>query len=52
VLAALLAPLASAGVSVFALSTFDTDYLLVRERDWASAEEAMKSAGHEIHPGG
>ena len=31
VLAALTVPLANAGGSVFALSTFDTDYLLVRE---------------------
>jgi hypothetical protein len=30
VLAALAAPLAEARISVFALSTFDTDYLLVR----------------------
>jgi hypothetical protein len=34
VLASLVGPLAQAGVSVFALSTFDTDYLLVKEADF------------------
>lgn len=48
VLAALLAPLAEAGVSVFALSTYDTDYVLVRERDLARAVAALRSAGHTV----
>ena len=30
VLASLVGPLAEAGISVFAVSTFDTDYLLVK----------------------
>ena len=33
VLAALAAPLAAAGISIFAVSTYDTDYVLVRETD-------------------
>jgi hypothetical protein len=33
VLASLLQPLAEAGVPVFVISTFDTDYVLVREKD-------------------
>ncbi|HYH21017.1 MAG TPA: ACT domain-containing protein [Azospirillum sp.] len=33
ILAGLAVPLAEAGVSIFALSTFDTDYLLVRSAD-------------------
>src|SRR4051812_4247051 len=33
VLAAIAGPLAAAGISIFAVSTFDTDYVLVRERD-------------------
>ena len=48
VLCALLAPLAGAGVSVFALSTFDTDYVLVREIDLARAVQALREAGHEV----
>jgi hypothetical protein len=51
VLASLLAPLASAGVSVFAISTFDTDYILVREQDLARATEALRTAGHSIQAG-
>src|SRR5947207_2330262 len=33
VLVSLTVPLAEVGVSVFAISTFDTDYLLIRETD-------------------
>src|SRR5438094_762702 len=33
ILSSLVVPLAEAGVSVFAISTFDTDYLLIRESD-------------------
>ncbi len=51
VLASLLAPLAAAGVSVFALSTFDTDYLLVREADLGRAAEALRAAGHSVRGG-
>ncbi len=35
VLASLVAPLAEAQISVFAISTFDTDYLLLPEKDFA-----------------
>ncbi len=48
VLAALLAPLAAAGVSAFAVSTFDTDYLLVREADLGRAADALRAAGHRV----
>lgn len=43
VLDALLAPLARAGVSVFAISTFDTDYLLVKRERVGVALEALES---------
>jgi len=36
VLASLVGPLAEAGISVFAISTFDTDYLLVKQADLES----------------
>ena len=48
VLAALLGPLAHAGVPVFVLSTFDTDVILVRDRDLAGAVRALRRAGHRI----
>ena len=51
VLASLLAPLAAAGVSVFAVATFDTDYLLVREADLGRAAEALRAAGHSVRGG-
>ena len=48
VLAALAQPLADAGISIFAVSTFDTDYLLVRGSDLPAAAIALRSAGHQI----
>jgi hypothetical protein len=48
VLASLLAPLADAGVSVFALSTFYTDYVLLRERDLDRGRLALERAGHVV----
>jgi hypothetical protein len=48
VLDSLTGPLARAGVSIFAMSTFDTDYLLVREVDLARAIAALREAGHTL----
>lgn len=48
VVASLVTPLAEAGVSVFVLSTFDTDYLLVKEADLEPALAALRAAGHVI----
>jgi hypothetical protein len=48
VLAELAGTLAQAGVSIFALSTFDTDYLLVKSADLSAACAALKQAGHQI----
>jgi hypothetical protein len=52
VLASLLGPLSGAGVAVFALSTFDADYLLVRQADLGRAVEALRQAGHAVEGGG
>lgn len=51
VLLALLRPLAAAGVSVFAVSTFDTDYVLVREAALDAALVALRGAGHRVAEG-
>jgi hypothetical protein len=51
VLATLLAPLAEAGIAVFVVSTFDTDYLLVREDRLDAVIEALRRAGHRILAG-
>jgi uncharacterized protein len=48
VLASLAAPLAAAGISLFAVSTFDTDYLLVREATLSQAIEVLRQAGHVL----
>ncbi len=50
ILAALAAPLADDGISIFALSTFDTDVLLVPAGDLAAAVAALEAAGHRIEP--
>jgi hypothetical protein len=48
VLASLTAPLVEAGISVFAISTFDTDYLLVKAEDLERAVDALRRQGHTI----
>lgn len=48
VLAGLTAPLAEADVRVFAVSTYDTDYILVRTQQLASAIRALNAAEHHI----
>jgi hypothetical protein len=48
VLASLTESLAQAGVGVFVFSTFNTDYLLVKEGDLAKAIEALRQRGHTI----
>ena len=48
VVAALANPLADAGISIFAMSTFDTDYILVHEPDFEAAIRALTRAGHVV----
>jgi hypothetical protein len=48
VLASVATPLAEAEISVFAVSTYDTDYLLISERDLRRAAEVLEAAGHTI----
>jgi hypothetical protein len=49
VLSALAAPLAEAKISLFAVSTFDTDYLLVAFETLSPAIAALERAGHTIY---
>ena len=46
VVAAAVQPIAAAGISLFAYSTWQTDYLLVQEKDLRSATAALTVAGH------
>ena len=48
ILASVVEPLAGAGVSIFAVSTFDTDYVLVREGNLDLAVDALREHGHEV----
>lgn len=46
VLAAALVPLAEAGVPIFAISTFNTDWVLVPAEQMEKAVRALTAAGH------
>jgi len=50
VLASLASPLAVAGVSIFAIATYDTDYLLIKEQDMSRAWLALIDEGHQMLP--
>jgi uncharacterized protein len=51
VMAALTAPLADVDVSVFVLSTYDTDYVLVHSAALERAVAALRHAGHAVQAG-
>ncbi len=48
VLAAVLQPLAEAAIGIFAICTYDTDHLLVREANLEAATQALRVAGHTV----
>ena len=48
ILSSFAVPLAQAGVGIFAISTFDTDYMLVKESQRELAIRSLVSAGHSI----
>jgi hypothetical protein len=48
ILAAIASPLAVAKISIFALSTYDTDYVLVKEAHLAAAIRVLSLAGHTV----
>ncbi len=51
VLAGISRVLADAGVSIFSVSTFDTDYVLVRSADLERALTALRAAGALVKGG-
>lgn len=51
ILASVSSLLAAAGVSIFALSTYDTDYILVKSGSLAAAVAALSAAGHTVEGG-
>ncbi len=48
VLASVIGPLAEATIGLFAISTFDTDYLLVKAPNAARAAEVLRQCGHAV----
>ena len=48
ILSAVATPLAEADVGIFAVSTFDTDYVLVKEERLDAAASALRGRGHEV----
>ncbi|HWM03436.1 MAG TPA: ACT domain-containing protein [Actinophytocola sp.] len=50
IMAALAGELAAAGVSLFAVSTYDTDHVLVKATDLERAVRALREGGHEVMP--
>jgi len=48
ILVSILEPLAAAGVGIFAFSTYDTDYVMVRDEDVDRAVATLRAAGHTV----
>jgi uncharacterized protein len=48
VLASFVQPLAEASVPIFAISTFDTDYVLIKRENHKQALTALGEAGHQL----
>lgn len=48
VLLSFIEPLSTNGVPIFAVSTYDTDYVLIQENSGDRAIELLKHAGHEL----
>lgn len=48
VLSSLAEPLARAGISIFAVSTYRTDYLLVKGKDLDEAVKVLRLEGHTV----
>jgi hypothetical protein len=48
VLASFIGPLAESAIPIFAISTFDTDYVLVKEEFRKNALSVLQLAGHKL----
>jgi hypothetical protein len=48
ILLAVAGPLADTGISIFAVSTYDTDYVLVKAHDLKQAVAVLQAAGHAV----
>jgi len=49
VLLSFIEPLSTRGIPIFAISTYETDYVLIQE-EWAGAAlDALRTVGHNLH---
>ena len=48
ILSGISAVLAARGIGIFAISTFNTDYVLVHEADYEAALAALAASGHQV----
>lgn len=51
VLLSFIEPLSSKGIPIFAIATYDTDYVLIEEEWVGAALRELQNAGHELLPG-
>jgi hypothetical protein len=51
VLLSFIEPLSDNGVPIFAISTYDTDYVLIQEQSWGMALGSLQQAGHLLVDG-
>jgi len=52
ILSSILSPLANAGISIFSISTFDTDYILVRAGVVEKARSVLRQHFELLEPQG
>jgi len=50
VLLSFIEPLSANGIPIFAISTYDTDYVLLQEEFAGVTQQALDKAGHELLP--
>jgi hypothetical protein len=48
VLLSFIEPLSSSAIPIFAISTYDTDYVLVQEQDTDRTLDVLRHSGHEL----
>jgi hypothetical protein len=48
ILSSFIDPLANAGIGIFAMSTYDTDYVLIQQQDSEKTLKTLAEAGHEL----
>lgn len=48
ILSSIATPLAAAQISIFAVSTFDTDYILIKEDSLEKAKRVLREAGFDV----